>query len=220
MIKINVNKKKKIEFDVDVKGVQCEALSGRLSLFYEGMIYSFPATIEDANVIKVEIPALNEIISDIPDKYQADLKLEVVGNDTFMMPWTGSAYLEHPVQVEATMRGSKKLVEEEEIPKIKIGSIREEEEDEKSCPEGQRWCPIQKKCVEPAKNEEEDDLDEKKKDSAKTWAGASMKAAKEPVKPRKKKSKLGEALLTEKEKEEKEKRKNLGKALGEALLKK
>ena len=60
MIKINVNKKKTIEFDVNIVGVQCESLTGRLSLFYEGLIYSFPAIIEDANVIKVELPPLIE----------------------------------------------------------------------------------------------------------------------------------------------------------------
>ena len=257
MIKINVNKKKTIEFDVNVMGVQCEALSGRLSLFYEDIIYSFPATIDDENTIKIKIPVLNDIINDIPDKATADLKLEVVGNETFMMPWTGTALLEHPVNVEATMRGTQKLVEEE-TPKVEIGEIREEEQDEKACPEGQQWCPIQKKCVTPPRNEEEDDLDEKKKwvtdcdycgeitmvrshgggkgcehcikkgskpkkkDSPKTWAGALMKAAKEPVKPRKKKkkTKLGEALTGEAEdkKRRKLKSKKLGKALAEALL--
>lgn len=149
MIKINVNKKKTIEFDVNIMGVQCEALEGRLSLFYEGLIYSFPAIIEDANVIRVELPALVEVINDIPNKYQAVMKLEVVGNDTFMMPWSGSAHLEHPIQVEASMRGTK-LVEEEEVPKIEVEEIREEEQDTKPCPEGEQWCPIKKKCVKPA----------------------------------------------------------------------
>jgi len=148
MIKINVNKKKTIEFDVNIMGVQCEALDGRLSLFYEGLIYSFPATIEDANVIKVELPPLNEIINDIPNKYQAVMKLEVVGNDTFMMPWSGSAHLEQPIQVEATMRGQKLV--EEEIPTIEVEEVREEEQDTKPCPEGEQWCHIKKKCIKPA----------------------------------------------------------------------
>ncbi len=189
MIKINVNKKKTVEFDVNVTGIQCDNLAGRLSLFYEGVIYSFPASVESGNVIKVVIPPLREIINNIPDKAQGDLRLEVIGNETFMMPWTGSAILEHPVKVEATMRGSK-LMKEEETPKIDVEQIREKEEV----------------------------VDEKKKEKKdpKTWAGALLKAAKEPVK--RKKSKIGEALSGEKEdKEDKEKRKLKNKKLGEEL---
>ena len=121
MIKINVTKRKIVEFDVNVKGVDPNALSGRLSLFYENVIYSFPATVEDGNVVRVEIPALDEVIKgDIPDKYQATLKLEMVGADTFMQPWGGSAILEHPIKVEAIMKsGGERLQEEEEAPKVK-----------------------------------------------------------------------------------------------------
>jgi len=121
MIKINVTKRKIVEFDVNVKGVDPNALSGRLSLFYENVIYSFPAIVEDGNVVRVEIPALDEVIKgDIPDKYQATLKLEMVGADTFMQPWGGTAFLEHPIKVEAVMRsGGQRLEEEEEAPKVK-----------------------------------------------------------------------------------------------------
>lgn len=191
MIKINVNKKKTVEFDVNVTGIQCDHLAGRLSLFYEGVIYSFPAEVETGNVLKVVIPPLNGIINNIPDKAQGDLKLEVIGNETFMMPWTGSAILEHPVKVKATMRG-KKLVEDEEV-KVDVEQIREKEE------------VVEKK---------------KEKKEPKNWTSALLKAAKEPVK-RKKKSKIGEALSGDKEDKERRKLKNkkLGEELAEALLK-
>lgn len=139
MIKINVNKKKTVEFDVNVSGVQCENLLGRLSLFYEGIIYSFPATIEAGNVIKVIIPPLSEVINNIPDKAQADLKLEVVGNETFMLPWSATALLEHPVKVEATMRGGKLV--EEESPKVEISEMREEESEPESIPKLDEYSP-------------------------------------------------------------------------------
>jgi hypothetical protein len=120
MIKINVTKRKIVEFDVNVRGVDPNALSGRLSLFYENVIYSFPAVVEDGNVVRVEIPALDEVIkSDIPDKYQATIKLEMVGADTFMQPWGGSAILEHPIKVEAVMKSGGERLEEEEAPKVK-----------------------------------------------------------------------------------------------------
>lgn len=221
MIKINVNKKKTIEFDVNIVGVQCEALSGRLSLFYEGLIYSFPATIEDANVIKVELPPLIEVIHDIPNKYQAILKLEVVGKDTFMLPWSGSAHLEHPIQVEATMRGTK--LDEEEVPTIEVSEIREEEQDSKACPEGQQWCPVDKKCVRPGrgKGREEDDVDEAKYDT-KSMADFTGTARSKKIK-KKKSTKLATALDKEgeekKKKEEDEEEKTKPKKLGEELAK-
>ena len=220
MIKINVNKKKTIEFDVNIVGVQCEALSGRLSLFYEGLIYSFPAIIEDANVIKVELPPLIEIIHDIPNKYQAVLKLEVVGKDTFMMPWSGSAHLEHPIQVEATMRGTK--LDEEEVPKIEVSEIREEEQDTKACPEGQQWCPVEKKCVRPGRKKEDADVDEAKYDT-KSMADFTGTARSKKIKKKKKDSKLAKALDKEgeekKKEDEKEEKKKEPKKLGEALAK-
>ena len=40
-------------------------------------------------------------------------------------------------------------VEEEEIPKIEVEEIREEEQDTKPCPEGEQWCSIKKKCIKP-----------------------------------------------------------------------
>lgn len=191
MIKINVNKKKTVEFDVNVKGVQCENLTGRLSLFYEGIIYSFPASIEAGNVIKVVIPPLNEVISNIPDKAQADLKLEVVGNETFMMPWTGSAFLEHPIKVEAIMKS--KLLEEEEQPKVDVEDIREKEEE----------------------------VEEKSKFDYPPEFFKSMKKihkAEKKQKEKKKKSKIGEALREKKEKDE-ERREIKSKKLGEELAK-
>jgi hypothetical protein len=197
MIKINVNKRKTVEFDVNVKGVQCENLVGRLSLFYEGIIYSFPATIEAGSVIKVVIPPLSEVINNIPDKAQADLKLEVVGNETFMQPWTGSAILEHPIKVEAIMRDSK-LLEEEELPKVEVDNIREKNGN--------------------GETKEEPEILEKKKEEPKSWGGAMLKAATEPVKRKdKKKSKLGEALSGELE--DKERRKIKNKKLAEELAK-
>ena len=211
MIKINVNKKKTIEFDVNVKGVQCDALHGRLSLFYEDIIYSFPADIEDGNVIKIEVPILNEIIPNIPDKHQADLKLEVVGAETYLMPWTGTAYLEHPVQVEATMRGTSKIVEEE-TPKIEVGEIREEEKEEKK-----------------EDKKEKKKLDALLKAADKKTPMAKRLADDEDVeedcgpghgKKKKKKSKLAEVLdEKEEDQEDKERRKIKGKKLGEELAK-
>ena len=215
MIKINVNKKKIIEFDVNVTGVQCEALSGRLSLFYEDIIYSFPATIEDGNVIKIEVPVLNDIISDIPDKHKVDMRLEVVGKDTFMLPWAGQAYLEHPVTAEATMRGAT-LVEDEE-PKISVDAIREEEKD---CPEGQQWCSIQKKCITPPGKGRNVDVDEAKYDTKgmATFTGTARKT--DPKVPKKKDSKLAKALDGEEDEEKKkEKEKKEPKKLGEQLAK-
>ena len=201
MIKINVTKKKIVEFDVNVTGVDPNALSGRLSLFYENVIYSFPAVIEDGNVVRVEIPALDEVIKGvIPDKYQATLKLEMVGADTFMQPWGGSAILEHPVKVEAVMKsGGQRLEEEEEAPKVeaKIKMLKEAPKyDIKTLASG----TTNKKSGEEEKEEEE--------------------LIKKKEKEKKEKSKLAKKLggEEEKKKEPTEEASKLGEELAKALL--
>ena len=121
MIKLNVNSKKKLQFDVSVSGVQTEDLKGSMKIVMEKIEYGFPISIIDGKIV-VEIPALNDFIKEESlNEDTVKASLGIIANDTYIVPWEDSIIIESPVKVEAIMSDIQTIMEKE-LPKIEIKS--------------------------------------------------------------------------------------------------
>jgi len=132
MIRINTAERKKLKFGVAVSGVQTRDLNGVLRLTYEGVEYGFKTEVLD-DKLAVEIPPLDSIIAyELPEGAKLTGRLEVVAEDTYIVPWTDNFSVIRPIKVEAT------ITEDEDIPEkeISVKATVTEEEDVKDVKEG------------------------------------------------------------------------------------
>jgi len=119
MINLNINEKKSLQFDVSVSGVEMKDLRGSMKLVMNEVHYGFPIIILDGKIV-VEIPALSDFLKEEAlNEKTVDAKLEIIANDTFLVPWEDQIVLESPVKVEAVMSGIKTIMEKV-TPSIKV----------------------------------------------------------------------------------------------------
>jgi hypothetical protein len=116
MLEINVNKKRAINFEVTLSGIEASQLTGSIRFIIDSIEYGFPVEIQQGNVI-AEIPPLSNIISrTIKEGENINAKLEITGNGYYLNPWNGSFVVKNPIAVEA------KITENTEIKtKPKVG---------------------------------------------------------------------------------------------------
>ena len=116
MLEINVNKKRAINFEVSLSGIEASQLTGSIRFIIDSIEYGFPVEIQQGNVI-AEIPPLSNIISrTIKEGENINAKLEITGNGYYLNPWNGSFVVKNPIAVEA------KITENTEIKtKPKVG---------------------------------------------------------------------------------------------------
>jgi hypothetical protein len=124
MIKLNASEKKEIKFDVSVSGVSTQDLKGALRLILEGIEYGFPVSIVEGSV-RVVIPALDSFVKDdLKDGQRLDAKLEIIADDTYLVPWKDTLVIETPIKVEAVIS---EVISVDEVikPKIIVSKIEE-----------------------------------------------------------------------------------------------
>ena len=119
---LNISKAKKIQFEVNINGVNSSELEGLFEFIVEGVHYGFPVEINNSS-IKVELPPLTEVIkTNISTGNILECKLSVYGNGFYLTPWKGEFEADSPVQMEAHMT----LIEDEEdIPEPNLDSLTE-----------------------------------------------------------------------------------------------
>jgi hypothetical protein len=125
MIRINVAEAKKIKFGVAVSGIETRDLQGTVRLVYEGVEYGFKTSVV-GDKMAVEIPPLDEIIKEeLKDGTRLQGRLEVIADDTFIIPWTDNFKVIKPIKVKAV------VTEDEDIKpqKAKVEVVVEEEID-------------------------------------------------------------------------------------------
>jgi len=137
MIKLNINERKSLSFQIELSGIDHSQLEGSLRFIVDNVEYGFPAKIEQG-LISVDIPTLANIIPrDIEEGEKLQAKLEVQGNGYYMNPWNGEFIAEIPIKIEA------KIIETEtpKKPSVKVVTpkvtktkepIKESEEDVKT----------------------------------------------------------------------------------------
>jgi hypothetical protein len=152
MIKLNTNERKRLKFNIEVSGVQPSDLRGSMKIISEGVEYGFPIGIDNGKVV-VEIKPLSEISGqDFKDGQTLPTRLEIIANETFLIPWTDTIKIENPIKVEAKIVDNiEEDISETIIPKIKIGNIEEEmiEKPKKKLVEKK----VEKKVEKPKKKE-------------------------------------------------------------------
>lgn len=127
MIDLKVNERKKFNFQLEISGVQAVDLKGSMKLIIDGVGYGFPVELVDGSVV-AEIPALEKITkATLTEGQSLPVSLEIIANDTLIVPWKDSFTVRKPVKVEATIVDMKDILDEINIkPKITITNIKEE----------------------------------------------------------------------------------------------
>ena len=142
MIEINSNKEKNVIFEVQLSGITPQELTGYLRVYVDGIEYGFPAQISE-NSIGVDVPALKSIVHRplrSGEKFKA--KLELVGNDNYLVPWDDSVVVKSSVMVEA------KIVNEIESSKKPMVKVVESKNIKDSKQEKVPVKPVRKKEIE------------------------------------------------------------------------
>lgn len=119
MIELEINKTKKISFQLEISGAQSSDLKGSMKIITEKVEYGFPIKISNGEVI-VEIPPLNKISKiDLIDGQSFPAKLEIIADNNLITPWEDSFIIRTPFEIKA------KVIDEKEKPIIKIKNIKE-----------------------------------------------------------------------------------------------
>ena len=100
-MEINSNKEKNIIFEVQLSGISSKELTGYFRMLVDGIEYGFPAEITENN-ISVNIPNLKNIIHrPLREGEKIKSKLEVFGNEHYLLPWSDSVTIKSSVMIEA-----------------------------------------------------------------------------------------------------------------------
>jgi hypothetical protein len=111
MLNLNTDKKKSLDFDVSIQGIDHAELRGSLKFTIEGIEYGFPVEILEDN-ISVIVPPLKDVVKKgLTNGYVTDCKLEIFGNDFYLNPWSEQFQIKSEVKIEAKI----KLDSDEEV---------------------------------------------------------------------------------------------------------
>ena len=125
MLKININEKKKLKFNIRVSGVEPNDLKGSMRIMIEGVEYGFPILIDDGSVV-VNIQPFSTISGrEFKDGEVFDAQLDIVAGDTYLKPWSDKVMIENPLKMEAVLTNIEDI-KETKMPKIDISSLDEE----------------------------------------------------------------------------------------------
>jgi hypothetical protein len=152
MVKFNMNERKKLKFDIRVSGVHAKDLKGSFKLMIEGVEYGFPINIYDGDVV-VEVPPLSTILSkEYSDGTFFESKLEIIANDTYLVPWQDKVEISNPLKVEAVLTDIQEI-EELVVPAISIKALLEETVDEEVIEKEEKKQKIKSKFAKKMRGE-------------------------------------------------------------------
>lgn len=113
MIKLISSEPKRLKFNVSIDGIRPEDLSAFIRFMVNGVELGFKGVIEN-NVIRVEIPSLDEIVGkhllgDITTKG----RLDVYGAGYYLSPWEDDIFIKKSIKIEATIEPEDNISNEE-----------------------------------------------------------------------------------------------------------
>jgi hypothetical protein len=101
MLKLDVNKEKQLNFEIQIGGVQSDQVSSRLRIEIDNIEYGFPAHVGQES-ITVDLPALRSVTArKLKEGEEVDVKLEIVADGHYLTPWSDTFTLSNPLVVEA-----------------------------------------------------------------------------------------------------------------------
>ncbi len=107
MLKININERSNLDFEVEIHGIEHKKLNSRLRFIVNEIEYGFPVEI-DEKTMSVEVPPLSEIIKDLESGQKLEAKLEIFGEGLYLNPWTENLIIEPPVEVKVKLKDKTK----------------------------------------------------------------------------------------------------------------
>lgn len=123
MLYLDINEEKTLAFEVEINGVGCDEICGKVRLEYNDVEYGFPAVIEEGKITTVIMP-LKELFPDIKNGTTLNAKLELNTDKYYFSPWQGQIKVQAPVSVEAKIIEDKN--EQKEKMAIKASIVSEE----------------------------------------------------------------------------------------------
>lgn len=104
MLRLNVNKEKKLTFEVQLGGIAYDQVDSEFVVEFDNVKYSFPGVV-GRETVTVQLPILKSIIGKkIREGDEAIVKLKVVSDGQVMTPWKDRAILSNPIMVEAKIK--------------------------------------------------------------------------------------------------------------------
>lgn len=120
-IEFNVNESREMNFDLSVAGANPQDLIARFFIVMNEMSLSFPAKVENGK-ITIKVPALNNLVKiglNEGDMYNA--RLEVIVEESTLIPWKGQIKIKRPINVEARMVEMKEAIDNLKLD-VKVGN--------------------------------------------------------------------------------------------------
>ena len=105
MLKLSANKEKQLTFEIQIGGVtNFDQVQSFFRISYDDVEYGFPCKVTNES-IQVTLPPLNKVIAKrIKEGDEVDIKLEVVVDGLYLIPWQDRARLSNPLVIEAKIK--------------------------------------------------------------------------------------------------------------------
>jgi len=106
MLRLDANKEKQLTFEIQIGGVSD---FDKVESFFritteEGIEYGFPCRVTSES-IQVALPPLNKVMAKrIREGDEVDIKLEVVVDGQYLIPWRDRAKMSNPLMIEAKIK--------------------------------------------------------------------------------------------------------------------
>jgi len=169
MISININESKKLRFKISLSGVQPQDLKGSMRIVVEGMEYGFPIKIDNGDIVvevspiskinnklkdgslldaKLELIAIDTYLIPWQDKIKIKNPIKVEAKIEDIVEELSNLIPKVDISVSSVYEEEEEIKEEINEKKIekKIEEIKKKskfhnilEQDEKKCPEGEKY---------------------------------------------------------------------------------
>lgn len=105
MLKLNANKEKELAFEIQIGGVtNFDQIESFFRIITDDVEYGFPCKVTN-NSVKVSLPPLNKVIAKrMREGDEVEIKLEVIVDGHYLIPWKDRAKISNPLVIEAKIR--------------------------------------------------------------------------------------------------------------------
>jgi hypothetical protein len=103
MLELNTDKERIIEFEASLSGISPNDLSGHFRILVDGIEYGFPVNISESSIV-ASIPSLKNIVHrTLREGETFKSRLDVIGDDHYLNPWSGEIKVKSSIMVEAKL---------------------------------------------------------------------------------------------------------------------
>ena len=122
MYKLYTDKTEIFECDIQIEGASLNNSSARLIVETEDLTLLFKGTIDSQGKCRVPVKKLKGLLG---ESLQGSIKLEVIAEDTFFVPWESSFTVETAKKIQVEVKSQNKEIIKEGKPSVKVKNIKE-----------------------------------------------------------------------------------------------